>query len=164
MMGAIMVRPAEPGDASEMAKLFFETVHAINRRDYSSVEVNAWAPHMLSAEEWLARQEGKMVYAALEGDRVVGFAELEPSGHIDCFYTHKNHQGRGIGSLLLDRIEVRARDLRLSKLRAEVSFTAKSFFEHRGFRSLRRQEVLRRGVALRNFVMEKDLIPEPPQS
>jgi putative acetyltransferase len=163
-MGTNVIRTAEPGDASDIAKLFFETVHAINRRDYGSAEIAAWAPHILSAEEWLARQEGKMVYVAVEDDHLVGFAELEPSGHIDCFYTHKDHQSRGIGSVLLDRIEARARELGLARLFAEVSNTAKAFFEHRGFRSLCQQEVLCRGVALKNFMMEKELIPRPAHS
>ena len=36
-----------------------------------------------------------------------------------------------------------------------ASITAKPFFQHRGYRVVRKQEVIRRGVALTNLVMEK---------
>jgi len=36
-----------------------------------------------------------------------------------------------------------------------ASITAKLFFQHRGYHVVRKQEVIRHGVALTNFVMEK---------
>jgi putative acetyltransferase len=161
-MTPIRVRAALPSDAAEMAVLFFETVHTVNRRDYSPEQIDAWAPRALTAEEWIARQRGKAASVAIEADRVAGFAELDPDGHIDCFYTRKDRQSRGIGSLLLAEVERHALAQGIPILFADVSLTARPFFEHRGFRVVREQQVVRRGVALTNFGMEKALsLPGP---
>ena len=40
-------------------------------------------------------------------------------------------------------------------VRVDASITARPFFEGRGYRVVRRQQVLRRGVVLTNFAMEK---------
>ena len=42
---------------------------------------------------------------ALQGDTVVGFAEFETSGHIDCFFVHHAFQGIGAGTILMNAIE-----------------------------------------------------------
>jgi GNAT superfamily N-acetyltransferase len=154
---SVRVREALPTDAAEMATLFFETVHAVNRRDYTAEQIEAWAPQPWKADQWAARQAGKTVAVAVDGDRVLGFAEFDPHGHIDCFYTHKDRQGQGIGSLLLADLERRAQARGVSTLTADVSITAKMFFERRGFKVLREQQVVRRGVALTNYAMDKRL-------
>jgi putative acetyltransferase len=155
----LRLRAAAPSDAAVMAALFFDTVHAVNRRDYTPEQLDAWAPQVPTAEEWAGRQSGKAVIVAVAGEEVVGFAELKPDGHIDCFYTHKDHQGRGVGTLLLADLERQARDRGIPFLSADVSLTARRFFERRGFRLLREQQVVRRGVVLRNGLMEKPLGP-----
>ena len=37
------IRQYREGDAPAMAKIFYETVHSINARDYTEKQLNAWA-------------------------------------------------------------------------------------------------------------------------
>jgi putative acetyltransferase len=157
----VSVRDAAPDDAGAIAKLFHETVHTVNARDYTQEQVDAWAPRRFSAEEWQRRMRGKRVWVAVDRSRIVGFAELEPSGHIDCFYCHKDYQGRGVGTCLLARLEGKARQLGLDRIFAEASITARPFFERRGFAVVRAQHVERSGVLLCNFMMEKFISEKP---
>ena len=46
-------------------------------------------------------------------------------------------------------------------LYAQVSLTARPFFEHAGFEVVSEQHLLVRGVALKNFCMEKMLLTSP---
>lgn len=39
----MILRDYMPSDCREMAELFFDTVHTVNRGDYSEEQVNAWA-------------------------------------------------------------------------------------------------------------------------
>jgi hypothetical protein len=89
---------------------------------------------------------------------VVGFAEFEPNGHIDCFYVHHNFQGVGVGTALMHEIEMEAREKLLPRIYAEVSITARPFFASKGFQVIKQQTVRIRGVELTNFVMEKCFI------
>jgi putative acetyltransferase len=155
----VEVRDATRGDAPAIADLFHNTVLNVNVRDYSGPQVEAWAGPAPEPEKWEERiaedDHARRTFVAVEGGRVVGFAELEGDGHIDTLYVHHEFQGRGAASRLLDRIEAEARRLGLTRLYTEASITAKPFFRKRGFTLVRPQHVEVRGHTFRNFVMER---------
>ncbi len=97
---------------------------------------------------------------ALLDDRVVGFMELDPDGHIDCAYTHPDFQGRGVASALYRHLLNRARARKMERLYVEASHHARPFLEHRGFSLLHRNRVDRNGVTLVNRTMELQLDPD----
>jgi putative acetyltransferase len=141
-----------------LAAIYFHTIHKINVKDYSPEQVDAWAPSSsLEIDGWMRKWRKIQPIVAMIKDNIVGFAELEDNGHIDCFYCHHEYQGCGIGSALMREVEDSARKNKLSKLFAEVSITAKPFFESKGFIVKKEQSVTIRGMALTNFVMEKML-------
>jgi putative acetyltransferase len=151
------VRTYEIGDTQEIAKLFYDTVHEINLRDYTKAQVDAWAPADIDIESWTQSLSSKFTFVAEEGGKIAGFGELETSGHIDRFYCHKDFQRKGVGTQILEQIELQAKILGIQKLFTEASITAKPFFESHGFTVLKQQEVERRGQKLINFVMKKSL-------
>ena len=77
---------------------------------------------------------------------------LDESGYLDRLYVRKDYQRQGIASAICDELE-RFADRKTVTTHAFT--TAKPFFLHRGYRVVRKQGVIRRGVALTNFVMEK---------
>jgi putative acetyltransferase len=143
--------------AREIADLFHQSVHAIDPSLYSSVQKEAWAPTPVDYEYWAERLNVKKPFIAIIEDRVAGFIELDADGHIDCSYTHPDFQGRGVASSLYERLFDEARAKNLKCLYVEASLAAKSFFEHRGFTTVKKNEVQRNGVTLVNFSMEKYL-------
>jgi len=151
------VRTYEIGDTEEVMKLFYDTVHEVNIRDYTQAQVNAWAPANMDTEAWIRGLSSKFTYIAVEGDKIIGFGELEESGHIDRFYCHKDFQRKGVGTQILEQIESKASLLGIKKLFTEASITAKAFFESKGFVVVRQQEVERRGQKFINFLMEKTI-------
>lgn len=154
----VVIRNYRPSDGAKLMQLFYNTVHEVNIWDYSAEQVDAWAPKDMDKATWEKRfLDGRTTFVVEEQGQILGFAELESSGHIDCFYCHKECLGKGVGSMLLDSIESKAQNLRLSRLFTEASITAKPFFERKGFAVIKRQEVERRGIKLVNYVMRKDL-------
>lgn len=153
----IVIRAYQETDVPALANIFYHTIHTIHRRDYTEEQVNAWAPHD-SAENysgWQKKLAKVKPYVAVVNETIVGFAEFETSGHIDCFYVHHEWQSKGIGSALMKAIIQKAEKQSISRIFAEVSITAKPFFEHKGFRVVKEQTVTLRGAELKNFVMEK---------
>src|ERR1051325_3033547 len=110
-------------DTQQIMDLFYETVHEINIQDYSQEQVDAWAPKVMNYEKWKERLSSRITLVAEVEGMIIGFAELEPNGHIDCFYCDKGFIGHGIGALLFKAVEARARKLGVIKLFAEVSIT-----------------------------------------
>jgi putative acetyltransferase len=90
----------------------------------------------------------------------VGFAELEPDGHVDRVYVAADHQGQGVGRLLLVAVVAEARRVGLARLFTEASITARPFFEAQGFVVLAPQVVTCRGAEFVNYRMER-VLAEP---
>lgn len=154
----ILIRSYEIEDAPFLTAIYFNTIHHINANDYTPEQINAWAPKSsLETERWMKKWENLSPIIATRDNIIVGFAEFEDNGHIDCFYCHYQYQGCGVGSALMEAVESKARAINANKIFAEVSITAKPFFEAKGFTVVKKQSVNIRGVALTNFVMEKML-------
>jgi len=160
----MLVRPYQPSDVEQIVHLYFDTVHTINRWDYTEEKVNAWVPEVPDPVRWAARYRIRVAFVVEENATVTGFAELEPNGHIDCFYCHRAYQRQGVGKQLYKRLEQEARSLSLVRLFTEASITAKPFFERIGFQTLHQNQIRRGHVILINFSMEKYLNPIAPSS
>lgn len=149
------IRLFTPQDADQIARLFHDTVRHVNVHHYSQQQVEAWAPDDLHFRNWAEVCADRFTYVADDNGAIAGFAELEPNGHIDCFYCHQNYQRCGVGSRLYGAIEAKAVELGLNRLFVEASITAKPFFQRMGFSVLQEQRVDRRGETFVNFQMEK---------
>ncbi len=154
----IEIRPYKDSDVKHLASIYYNTIHLINARDYSQDQINVWAPQSsLDAISWKKKWEKLKPLVAICNNEIVGFAEFEPNGHIDCFYCHHEWIGEGVGSALMKEIEQTAHSLSLNRIYAEVSITAKPFFIAKGFSVVKKQIVEKKGIKLENFIMEKFL-------
>lgn len=151
------IRRYRRGEEEALWTLFYETVHMVNRADYSVAQLQAWAPAEHEATQWRERLAMTEPFVAEVEGRLVGFAELRSDDWIDCFYCHKDWQGRGVGSALLAVIEDDAKRRGVVCLRVAASITAKPFFERKGFAVDAEQRVARRGETFTNYAMSKAL-------
>ncbi|WP_084085316.1 GNAT family N-acetyltransferase [Chryseobacterium sp. YR221] len=78
--------------------------------------------------------------------------------NIDLLFVHKDYQHQGIAKALYTQIEQEALQQEASILNADVSKTAKPFFEKMGFKVNAEQTVHLKGVDLINYKMSKNLI------
>lgn len=156
----IRIRKYKESDAPAIASIYYNTIHTVNTRDYTEEQVNAWAPYdsVQDYSGWQEKLAKIQPFVATINDTVVGFAEFEPNGHIDCFYVHHEYQGKGIGSALMAYIFDEGKKQKIDRIYAEVSITAKPFFEAKGFKVVKEQTVNLRGVELTNFVMEINIM------
>ena len=141
----------------QIVELFINTIHNINNQDYSKEQLNAWANPNYDLKIWETRFEKLNPFLCILEDEVVGFCEYY-DGYIDCFYVHFKYQNCGIGKLLLNHILRIAENEKVDKIKADVSITAKPFFEKFGFKKVKKNIVKRKNVELVNFSMEKILL------
>lgn len=154
------IRKFYDSDIRQIVSLFYETVHSVNKQDYSQEQLDAWAPkdeEELKLKTWKESMSYNVTYVAEINAEIVGFSDMTQDGHIDRLYIHKNFQGQGIASALVNNLEAEARRLGLIEMGTEASITAKLFFECLGYRITQSQIVERRGVKLVNFKMTKQL-------
>ena len=148
-----------PKYAHEIADLFHDSVHEIGRSYYSKEEIEAWAPTPPDYEKWSVRLKNKKPYMAVQNSKVLGFIELENNGHIDGLYTHKDFQRCGVARNLYLHLEKEAKAKGIKMLYVEASHIAKPFFENQNFKLVKENTVVRNGVKLTNFKMEKGIAP-----
>lgn len=156
----IVIRTYEAADAASLVDLYRASVRSIAARDYNQSQVRAWAPDVIDEEKFGQRCESKSTWIAKIEDRIAGFSDLEPNGHVDMLFVHPDFQRRGVARALLQHVEQAARAMDLPRLYAEASITARPAFEVMGFRVIVPQTVTIRGESLTNYRMEKRLDPE----
>jgi putative acetyltransferase len=156
----MIIRRYQPGEESAIWDIYFRATHESNCRDYHSDLLYRWAPADPNMGEWSERCIQKNPFVAIIEDRIVGMAELEEDGFVDYFYVSPDFQGQGVGSKMLARIESEAVEMNLSELRADVSLTAKEFFESRGFIVIEARSNVIIGHLAPNFAMSKHLQTE----
>lgn len=151
------VRRYNEGEEETLWSLLYQTVHTVNSRDYSQAQIEAWAPCQIDSSKWKKRLSKTNPFVAEENGELIGFAELEKDGRIDCFYCAHNWQRRGVGRALLGAIEQEAARQGITRLVADVSITAKGFFEANGFSTENEQTVSFHGEQFTNYAMSKHI-------
>jgi putative acetyltransferase len=152
------IRPATQSDLSAIRLLFRDTILATNRKDYTENQLNAWASGWHNEDRWLEKFYSQQFFIVQQGNEILGFGSLENNGYLDYLYVHKDHQRKGIASLLYNAIEKRAALLGLSRITVNTSLTAKPFFAKWGFSEMAIQTVTVNGIDLVNISMEKFII------
>jgi putative acetyltransferase len=141
----------------DVANIFHAAVHHGTADAYSPEQLEAWAPSPIDYESWRWRCELKRPFLFIVHARVVGFLELDPDGHIDCHYVDPVHARQGYGAKLLQHAVVVAQRAGLPRLYVEASHVAKGVYLKASFKVLRQNTVVRRGVELTNWAMQKHL-------
>lgn len=148
----MIIRKYISEDCKELVELFYYTVHTVNAKDYTKEQLNAWADGSVDLEEWNKSLSEHFTVVAVENNKITGFGDIDKSGYLDRLYVHKDYQKQGIAALICNELE-NAFDV--DKITTHASITAKSFFEHRGYKVIKEQQVIKNGILLTNYVMEK---------
>ncbi|MCS0348405.1 GNAT family N-acetyltransferase [Vibrio diabolicus] len=151
----LSIRRYRTEDAPILWTLFYHTVRVINRRDYTELQVSAWAPSDFDLNSWQRTMDTIQPYIAEIEGQVVGYCDLQSDGLIDHFFCHHEYQGQGIGRDLMSFLFSQAKVQGIERLYSEVSITARPFYEKMGFTVKVQQRAEVRGETLTNFMMEK---------
>lgn len=156
----MQIRMATLQDTGQLKNLYQGTITHINSRHYNPEQVRAWA----ARGERIASLENKIkqqyFYVAVNPeDTITGFASVEADGELDMMFVHKDFQGQGIATLLIEQIFEKAMELGLPSLTSYVSITARPFFEKMGFKVVETRQVDLGEVSLTNYKMTKSMDP-----
>ena len=148
----MQIREYRTSDCEQLAELFYDTVHSINAKDYTEEQLNVWATGIVDLQEWNRSFLKHKTVIVTENNKIVGFGDIDKSDYLDRLFVHKDYQGQGIASAICDELECSVIG---NLITTHASITAKAFFQHRGYRVILEQEVIRQGIPLKNYVMEK---------
>lgn len=87
----------------------------------------------------------------IEENKIIGFGNIDDKGYLDFLYTHCDYQNMGVATGICNELENYTR----KDIYTYASITARKFFENRGYKVVRENEVIRRGIVLKNYLMRK---------
>lgn len=152
------IRTATLSDMPELKELYQNTVLTVNRKDYSTAEIEDWA----SCGDDIAHLQKSFTeqyYIVAENQRqyIVGFASINDEGYMHTLFVHKDFQHQGVATLLYQYLEAYAQENGIEKITSEVSITAKPFFEKQGFLVDEEQRRKANKLCLINYKMSKSI-------
>jgi len=151
-------RTLRDGDTPVLALLFREAVMQLAASHYNEAGRAAWARSADDLKEFGARLAQGLTLVACANDGIAAFGQLHPADHVSMLYTAPAFAGRGIAWTLLARFEAVARAAGTPMLTAHASASARRSFERAGFHVLSEEDVVRNGVSLKRFRMQKPLV------
>lgn len=148
----MLIREYQSSDCDKMAELFYNTVHTINAKDYSKEQLDVWATGQIDLKNWdQSFQEHYSVVAVNDGI-IVGFGDIDRKGYLDRLFVHTDYQRKGIATDICNCLEQAVQ----GNIVTHASITARPFFERRGYKVVKEQQVERQGIFLTNYVMIKE--------
>jgi putative acetyltransferase len=151
------LRKAELVDLDPILDLFRNCVFEVCKQDYAPDQLTAWASASLNTDRWMEKILNQFFIIALSQDTLIGFGSLQDRHTIDLLYVHKDFQKRGVADTIYKQLLREAQRCSVEELKAEVSKTARPFFEKRGFRTIAEQLRNIQGATLVNYAMVKTI-------
>lgn len=148
----MIIKKYQTTDCKEITELFYNTVHTVNAKDYTKEQLDVWAAEQMDLEKWNRSLLKHYSVVAVENEIIVGFGDIDNNGYLDHIFIHADYQGKGIGTIICNQLEQAVK----GNITTHASITAKPFFEKRGYKVIKKQQVERQGIFLTNFVMKKD--------
>lgn len=149
-------RRAKTADIPELKNLYQETLHTINRANYTAEEIEDWASCGEDIEHLQELIDGFYFIVTLDAKKqITGFAAVSETGFLHSLFVHKDHQREGVASFLLQKAEMYAREHKAQKMTSEVCITARPFFERKGYVVIKEQKRKANRLYLTNYQMEK---------
>lgn len=150
----MVLREYKPLDCEALAELFYNTVHRVNIKDYTKEQLDVWATGSVDLEKWNQSFEEHYSLVAIDNEVIIGFGDINKAGYLDRLFVHSEYQRKGIATAICSQLEHTVQ----GNIVTHASITARPFFEKKGYRIIREQQVERQGVFLTNFIMEKSKV------
>ena len=105
---SVVLRAYRPSACSEVLRLFYDTVHTVNAKDYTEEQLDAWADGKPDAAKWNESLCAHFSLAAEADGILAGFGDIDETGYLDRLYVHRDFQGMGVGTALCQALEQEA--------------------------------------------------------
>jgi putative acetyltransferase len=148
------VRTYNVTDLDGVMAVFRAAVSQLAAADYTELEVEAWLARGGDRVAWQRRMRTGGVFVCERDGCIVGFVRIERGGYLDLLFVHPSAVRRGVATALAVAAVEWARRSGARCITADVSITARPWFEARGFCVVSEQWTALGRATLKNFRME----------
>ena len=142
-------------DQLELKKVYFDSIQSLDEKIYSLEQKRAW-----SSQAWKNPNFEKSItkgkgWLLSEKGIIVAFATRYPNNRIALFYCKGNFQRKGLGSLLLHKLENEAKKEGLDTLSTEASLISCKLFLKNKWKIIRKEKVTINNIFFERYKMIK---------
>ncbi|HUW81677.1 MAG TPA: GNAT family N-acetyltransferase [Phycisphaerae bacterium] len=154
------VRKARVEEAQGIIDLHVDTVRRVNSRDYSPEQIDAWlGRRRVEVTEAMIR-DGQYYVCVDDAGHLLGLGNIK-GNELVALYVSADHQGEGVGSAIVRRIEEDAFRDGISQIKTDSTVTAEGFYRRQGYVAVERKVLnIARGQTLQVVAMTKKLKSE----
>jgi len=154
MTEAYVIRQATAADVEPLAEVYAGTVRTLGPQLYTREQVEAWAA-ATKRPAFVDFVLKPMTFVAVAADVPIGFSGVEEDGHVASLYVDGAWTRRRVGTALLERVLVYAKEQGMDELYTEASQFSRPLFERFGFLVAETQYVTYNDVLFERWLMRK---------
>ena len=157
MIKDIDFREATADDLPEITSIYRDTIRAVNSKDYSEEQIEAWSSGAGDTKKWQDRIKKCYFLVAEVNDQIVGFSYLRNGYYLENMFVHKAFQGQTVGSKLLRIMESQVLMNGHNRIKSDISTSAFPFFDSHYYDVEKKQKKSFKGKGFDIYVVIKDL-------
>ena len=147
----MIIRKYHASDCKELTDLFYNTVHNVNAKDYTKEQLNVWVTTQVDLEKWNESLQKHFSVVEFDVENIVGFGDIDKTGYLDRLFVHADYQRKGIATAICDQLEQTVQ----GNITVMLLYGG-AFFEKRGNKTVKEQQVERQEIFLTNYMMIKE--------
>ena len=157
MIDDIDFREATQDDLPEITSIYRDTIRAVNCKDYTEEQIEAWSSGADDLKKWQDRIKKFYFLVAEVNHQIVGFSYLRNGYYLENMFVHKDFQRKTIASKLLRIMESQVSINGHDTIKSDISTTALDFFDSHFYDVEKKQKKSFKGKVFDILIVTKDL-------
>ncbi|WP_050604932.1 GNAT family N-acetyltransferase [Ruegeria sp. 6PALISEP08] len=130
-MKSLKIRQATVADVVPLSGLIRRTIRVSNSKDYDQKSIDMLCA-IFESEPVAGRIENELILLCFMGTELVGTVGLRDN-YLRSMFVDRGYQGRGLGKMLVSKIEEEARQRAIPEMMLHSSLTAREFYLALGY-------------------------------
>ena len=144
-------------DQLKLKEVYFDSVSSIDENIYSKEHKFAWASQAWENSEFQKSLFKGIGFKLICNNNIIGFATRYPENRLSLLYVRGDYKRKGIGTIILNSVEIDALKSGINKLNTEASLISYKLLLKRKWEIDRKEKIKIKGLIFERYRMFKIL-------
>lgn len=149
------IRKFQNKDAKQVADLIRRNDLEVTSLYYPKEVIELWVDE-LTPEYIIKKSKNRQCYVATDNKKIIGYVSFDGS-EIKKLFVNPDYHKKGIGRMLINKIEDFAKAKKIKKLKLDSNLYAEKFYKHVGFKKIKNKYRKVGDKKIKMIYMEKKL-------
>ncbi|ABM72280.1 GCN5-related N-acetyltransferase [Prochlorococcus marinus str. MIT 9515] len=144
-------------DQLDLKKLYFDSILSIDEKIYNKDQKRVWASQAWDNKIFDSTINAGQGWLINEKKKIIAFAARYPNNKIALLYCKGDHQRRGYGTKLVNKLEKEAKKEGVTFLSTEASLISYKLFLRNNWKIIRKEKIIIKNIIFERYKMIKNL-------